>query len=247
MISIPVRIRRIGYAGLDEVSTTVDVSRLGFLFVTASGDYYRGTAVKVVFPYAETASSMQAEQQARVVRVTKLSDGRRAVAIAVGQQNAHDSAASPATTASGQTHAEVPPSRIESSRAEPKPLVLALDSETAVLENVKTLLAAEGYEVIAVNNARDGHEILNLFTPAMVIAEIEGEGFPGYTLCAHVKETPRLQRVPVVLVTSGGNPSDYRGAHSLGAIVCMTKPFKNERLLHLSRLLAPFKNPPPQD
>lgn len=241
MISIPVRIRRTGYPALDEISTTVDVSRLGFLFVTASGDYSRGMTVKVVFPYTESTNSMHAEQQARVVRVTALSDGRRAVAIAVGRQSPHQSAAGPATSRLAETDSGASHAQSARSRTKRKPLVLALDSETAVLENVKSLLAAEGYEVIAVNNARDGHEILKLFTPAMVIAEIEGEGFPGYTLCAHVKETPRLQRVPVVLVTRGGNPSDYRGAHSLGAVVCMTKPFKDERLLQVTRLLAPLK------
>lgn len=242
MISIPVRIRLSGYAPREEISTTVDVSRLGFLFVTASADYSRGMTVKVVFPYTETTHWMQAEEQARVVRVTALSDGRRAVAIAVGQQNANTSTHCPATPAPIRTDSDPSRAGVQSSRPEPKPLVLALDSEPTVLENVRALLVAEGYEVIGVNNARDGHEILNLFTPAMVIAEIEGEGFPGYILCAHVKETPRLQRVPVVLVTSGGNPSDYRGAHALGAVVCMTKPFKNERLLQVTRLLAPLKN-----
>lgn len=241
MISIPVRIRRTGYPARDEISTTLDVSRLGFLFVTASADYSRGMSVNVVFPYTEATNYMGAEQQARVVRVAALSDGRRAVAIAIGRQNVNQSATHPSITSSAQTASAVSRSQPKLPRAKPKPLVLVLDSETAVLENVKALLATEGFEVIAVNNARDGHEILKLFTPAMVIAEIEGEGFPGYALCAHVKETPRLQRVPVVLVTRGGNPSDYRGAHSLGAVVCMTKPFKDERLLQVTRLLAPLK------
>jgi len=42
-----------------------------------------------------------------------------------------------------------------------------------------------------------------------------------------------------VLTTSSGYPSDYANAHSLGAVVCMTKPYKQERLGHVVRLLAP--------
>lgn len=34
--------------------------------------------------------------------------------------------------------------------------------------------------------------------------------------------------------------SDYSGAHSLGAVVCMAKPYKKERLGHIVRLLAPL-------
>src|SRR5208282_1289717 len=104
----------------------------------------------------------------------------------------------------------------------------------------KDYLANEGYEVIAVNNQADARDVLNLFTPALVIAEIEGEGMPGYAICSHVKGTPRLQRVPVVLTTSSAYPSDYSSAHSLGAVVCMAKPYKQERLGHIVRLLAPL-------
>jgi len=80
---------------------------------------------------------------------------------------------------------------------------------------------------------------MKIFTPALVIAEVEGEGLPGYDLCAHVKQSPRLQHVPVLLTTSSGYPSDYANAHALGATVCMTKPYKQERLGHVVRLLAP--------
>ena len=104
---------------------------------------------------------------------------------------------------------------------------------------LKGYLGSEGYEVMAVSNCPDAREVLNMFTPALVIAEVEGEGLPGYDLCAHVKQSPRLKHIPVVLTTSSGYPSDYSNAHSLGAVVCMTKPYKQERLGHVVRLLAP--------
>jgi hypothetical protein len=43
----------------------------------------------------------------------------------------------------------------------------------------------------------------------------------------------------VMLLTSSAYPSDYSNAHSLGAVVCMAKPFRQERLGHMVRLLAP--------
>ena len=121
-----------------------------------------------------------------------------------------------------------------------KPLVLVIDSDPSVRESLKDYLIDEGYETITVNNAPDGLEVLNLFTPALVIAEIEGENLPGYAICSHVKATPRLRSVPVVLTTSSAYPSDYSSAHSLGALVCMAKPYKKERLGHIVRLLAPL-------
>ena len=41
-------------------------------------------------------------------------------------------------------------------------------------------------------------------------------------------------------MTRSAYPSDYSNAHSIGAVVCMAKPFKQERLGHVVRLLAPL-------
>ncbi len=65
---------------------------------------------------------------------------------------------------------------------------------------------------------------------------------PGYDICAHCKATPRLQSMPVMLTTSSAYPSDYASAHSLGAVVCMAKPYRQERLGHVVKLLAPPPN-----
>lgn len=243
LISVPLRVRSKDAAngGLDEVSTTVDVSRLGVLFVTKRRDYVRGASVRVVFPYTR-GETQQIEQDARVVRVSEFSDGRRAVAIALVVPESCSDVTHGLASQQDQIQSEQSTSAVISDLcAQPRPLVLVLDSETDVVETIRTQLSEEGYEVIAVNNTSDAHDVLKLFTPVMVIAEIEGEGFPGYDLCAHVKNSSRLQSIPVVLTTRSANPSDYSGAHSLGAVVCMAKPFRKERLLHIARLLAPLK------
>ena len=117
--------------------------------------------------------------------------------------------------------------------------MLVVDADEMIRATLKGYLGSEGYEVMAVSNCPDAREVLNMFTPALVIAEVEGDGLPGYDLCAHVKQSPRLKHIPVVLTTSSGYPSDYSNAHSLGAVVCMTKPYKQERLGHVVRLLVP--------
>lgn len=244
LVSIPIRVGSNGAStgGSYEVSTTVDVSRLGVLFVTERRDYLRDATVRVVFPFTR-GETQQIEQEARVVRVSELSNGRRAVAIALVSPEPCPALRDASGPQSGQAEAQELKLGADSGRrGELKPLVLILDSQVDVLETIRPPLSDEGYEVIAVSNASDAHDVLKLFTPVMVIAEIEGDGFPGYSLCAHVKATPRLQRIPVVLTTRSANPSDYSGAHALGAVVCMAKPFPKDRLLHIARLLAPLKS-----
>jgi CheY-like chemotaxis protein len=240
LISAPIRVRSINVttSGPDEIATTVDVSRYGILFYTILDTYQRGMDVAVVFPYHKSATGVQAEQFGRVVRLHDMPDGRQAVAIALGVgigEHLVDSC--------GRKLGNEPVQLSNSTSPQvKKPLVLMADSDTMLRDSMKMFLQNEGYEVIAVNNANDAREVLNMFTPALIVAEIEGEGdvLPGLDLCAHVKSSPSLRRIPVVLTSRSAYPSDYSNAHSLGAVVCMAKPYKQERLGHIVRLLAPL-------
>ncbi|MFZ0882570.1 MAG: response regulator [Candidatus Acidiferrales bacterium] len=228
MISAPIRIRLLNNEtnSADEIATTVDVSRTGILFHSRRNTYTRGMEVAVVFPYSQSPAATHIEQTGRVVRINDLDDGTHDVAIALSAATSEDSPVVPAPASSAP--------------ATKKPMVLAVDADESLRDALKSYLQNEGYDVIAVNNASDAREVLNIFTPALIIAEVEGEGTPGYDLCSYVKSSAQWRRIPVVLTTSSAYPSDYSNAHSLGAIVCMAKPYKQERLGHIVRLLAPL-------
>jgi CheY-like chemotaxis protein len=239
LISSPVRVRGVDLTngGPDEISTTVDVSRLGLLFVTSLDRYSRGMDVMVTFPYSKAVNAIQAEQHGRVVRVHEGSDGKRRVAIALGigvGEDLVDSCGRKLEDAA--INVPTRPTAPDTKR----PLVLAVDADAALRDSLKSYLQNEGYQVIAVSTSAEARDVLDMFTPALVIAEVEGEGLPGFDICAHVKSSSRLRNIPVVLVTRSAYPSDYSTAHSVGAVVCMAKPFKQERLGHVVRLLAPL-------
>jgi CheY-like chemotaxis protein len=246
LISAPIRVRTVEAesSGSQEIASTFDVSRSGILFHTQLDCYSRGMQVAVVFPYSKSPKAIHTEQKGRVVRITELGDGLRGVAITFTAAIVEDhSAALEAAQQAAESDIYAPPAPADTATAPAKkPLVLAVDSDTQLRESLKMYLENEGYDVIAVGNAADAREVLDLFTPSLLVAEVEGQGLerPGYDLCGHVKATWRLRSVPVVLTTFSAYPSDYSQAHSLGAIVCMAKPYKQERLGHIVRLLAPL-------
>jgi CheY-like chemotaxis protein len=231
-----VRVRSIHstHDALDETTTTLNASRIGILLETENPTYFRNMDVMVTFPFSK--SPIQSEQTGRVVRISDIAGGRRAIAIALGVAHAEEFISSGGRCVQQEQKASIVVARDPDSR---KPLVLALDAEASARESLKNYLVNEGYEVITVSNAQEAREVLNQCTPSLLIAEIEGDGMPGYDICSHCKATPRLQRVPVMLITSSAYPSDYANAHSLGAVVCMAKPYRQERLGHVVRLLAP--------
>ncbi|MGH9714095.1 MAG: response regulator [Candidatus Acidiferrales bacterium] len=240
LISAPVRVRSVHttQGGPDEIATTIDVSRGGILFETQSNLFGRGMDVAITFPYCDAPGALQAEQQARVARVRELPDGRFAVAIAIRAGAGED-----LVDACGRKLDENPVRVCHvPESAFTKLLVLAVDADDVVRDTLRNYLTNEGYDVIAVKTCAEARDALDILAPALVIAEVEGEGLPGFELCAYVKATPKLKKIPVLLTTSNGYPTDYSNAHSLGAVVCMAKPYKQERLGHVVRLLAP----PPQ-
>ncbi|MFZ3217270.1 MAG: response regulator [Candidatus Acidiferrales bacterium] len=241
LISAPIRIRAVDAetSGTQEIATTFDVSRSGILFHTQLENYSCGMQVAVVFPYSKSPKAVHKEQEGRVVRVTDLGDGLRGVAITFAAPPSEHLVLPPPAPAR-RAGSVSQPAAVAATAEPKKPLVLAVDADDQLRDALKTYLENEGYDVIAVGNSADARQVLSLFTPSLVVAEIEGDGLPGYDLCEHVKSTPRLRRVPVVLTTVSAYPSDYSQAHSLGAIVCMAKPYKQERLGHVVRLLAPL-------
>ena len=246
LISAPVRVRGVDVTngGPDEISTTVDVSRFGILFITSLDSYSRGMDVMVTFPYSSAKHAVQAEQHGRVVRVHGSLDGRSRVAIALGLgvgEDLVDSSGKKLETPFAPGRKSEPVCISDSAaNVSKRPLVLTVDSDAALRDSLKVYLQNEGYEVIAVTTNVEAREVLDIFTPSLVIAEVEGENLPGFDVCAHVKSSEHLRHIPVVLITRSAYPSDYSNAHSIGAVVCMAKPFKQERLGHVVRLLAPL-------
>jgi CheY-like chemotaxis protein len=235
LISAPVRIRGINVTenGPDEIATTIDVSRGGILFATQSNSFARGMELAVTFPFCNAPGTIQAEQLGRVARIHDLPNGRRAVAVTIGA-----GAGEHLVDSSGR-QLDKDATRVCTGSESDKPLVLAVDADEMVRETMKNYLSNEGYTVIAVKNGADARKVLQMFTPALLIAEVEGADLPGFDLCAYVKSAPELKKIPVLLTTRSGNPTDYSNAHSLGAVVCMAKPYKQDRLGHVVRLLVP--------
>jgi len=244
LISASVRVRStdLTHTAFEDITMTINVSRIGILLASSNPAYYRSMDVIVAFPHSNAPDAIHAERPGRVVRISELPDGRRSVAIALGVTHRRDDEFIANSGEKVNSASKTP--RLTDGRNPRllRPLVLALDAEAGTRKSLTTYLEGEGYDVITVTNAQEARDVLNQCTPSILIAEIEGEGMPGYDICSHCKATPRLKSMPVMLTTSSAYPSDYASAHSLGAVVCMAKPYRQERLGNMVKLLAPPAN-----
>ena len=235
-ISAPVRVRvNSGTAHQAEVCTTVDASRDGLLFTTSFAGYRPGMDLAVTFPYSGTAGGVQHERTAAVARVFEMPEGRYGIGIRFYDGKYADASAEEKASA---TKAQTPEG-ISRDLEKPMPLVLVVESDARSRDTLRSMLKSERYAVEAVDSGAAAVEFLRQRTPNLLLAEIETPDMSGYDLCLIVKSNERLRNVPVVMTTRRGQPNDYSTAHALGAIVCIAKPYKQERLLHIVRMLAP--------
>src|SRR5271156_829086 len=215
----------------EEICKSVDVSRDGLLVRGGRAGYWKGQRLDVTFPYSSAAAALNSSQPAEVVRVTE-QDGRYAVELQFINARTESAAKvdpSVAGVSASSTHGHT----------KQQSVVLAVESDPKTAEIMRGILSNDGYTVIIVPTAKQALDILKNTVPAVFLAEVEGTDMSGHDLCLIIKRNDRLQRVPVILLTKSAQPADYSASHQLGAVVCMAKPFKPERLLHVVRLVAP--------
>lgn len=221
----------------EEVCMTVDVSRDGLLILANRGGYWKGQQLSVTFPYSSAASAMNQSQLAEVVRVTQNPGGK--FSLGVHFLSARAEARGERKTGSSSNTSASGANATGNAQERQQSVVLAIEPDARGAETMRSLLQQDGYTVITVATAQEALEILKSTVPAVFIAEVECEDMSGQDLCLIIKRNERLQRVPVILLTRSAQPADYTASHDLGAVVCMAKPFKSERLQHVVRLVAP--------
>ncbi|MHB8755343.1 MAG: response regulator [Candidatus Acidiferrales bacterium] len=231
-----------------EIATSVDVSRDGILFSTARRDFWKGMALGVTFPFSAAPGALNAEEPAAVVRTMELPDGQMGVAIQFHRMQRRAAAAiavtGPGSKEKSNVHGASSSAKGAPIRsAQTRPVVLVVESDPRAQEQLKNLLTPEGYDVFVVSTGKAALDILRTTVPACFIAEVESGDTSGYDLCLIIKNSERLSRVPVVLVTRNAKPEDYAASHNFGAVVCMAKPFKLDRMLQVVRLVAPVLRP----
>lgn len=220
----------------EEVCTTVDVSRDGLLIAAARGDYWKGQQLSVTFPYSTAAAALNQSQPAEVVRVTQTPGGKFSIGIqfVAARGERVDRKGGPAFDPAS---ADVQISG--NAQGAKQAVVLAIEPDARSAEAMRSALQQDGYTVVTVATSQDALDVLKTTVPAVFISEIECDDMSGHDLCLIIKRNDRLQRVPVILLTRSAQPADYTASHQMGAVVCMAKPFKLERLQHVVRLVAP--------
>jgi CheY-like chemotaxis protein len=120
----------------------------------------------------------------------------------------------------------------------PHTLLLADDSVT-IQRVIELTFADEDVEVVAVGDGDQAIAVLERNPPDIVLADVGMPGRTGYEVAEHVKATPSLAHIPVLLLTGAFEPVDQGRANRSGCDGVLAKPFEPQLVIgRVKELLA---------
>lgn len=117
-------------------------------------------------------------------------------------------------------------------------LLLADDSVT-IQRVIKLTFADEDVEVTAVGDGNQAVASIDRQPPDIVLADVAMPGRTGYEVAQHIRTSPRLSHIPVLLLTGAFDAVDEARASEAGCDGVLAKPFEPEVVVsRVKELLA---------
>jgi two-component system, chemotaxis family, chemotaxis protein CheY len=110
--------------------------------------------------------------------------------------------------------------------------IIVIDDSQTIREQVATTLRKAGFEIIEAVDGVDGTEVIER-TPdaALAICDVNMPKRNGLELLEGLKSSGRTSVLPVLMLTTEGQPQLIERARKAGAKGWLVKPFKADLLL----------------
>ncbi len=110
--------------------------------------------------------------------------------------------------------------------------VLVVDDSATVRQQVGIALQHAGYEIVEAVDGADGlTKLADNSDISMVICDINMPRMSGLEMIEHIAQSKTIKKVPIVMLTTEGQPALIQRARQAGAKGWIGKPFKPDLLL----------------
>jgi two-component system, OmpR family, phosphate regulon response regulator PhoB len=113
----------------------------------------------------------------------------------------------------------------------PKPKVLVIEDERALVEVLSYNLEREGFDVLVAYDGQEGLRQAQLKLPDLVVLDLMLPLKPGLEVCRELRMGPRTREIPIVMVTAKTEESDELVGFATGADDYVTKPYSMKVLI----------------
>lgn len=118
---------------------------------------------------------------------------------------------------------------------------LVVDDEEKNRKLFKAILSRDGFEVAVAANGAAGLHAVEQRPPDLILLDVMMPGMNGFDVCRQVKNEPRTQMIPVLMVTALQEKEDRIRAMEVGADDFLSKPIDATELLVRAKSLLRIK------
>ncbi len=106
-----------------------------------------------------------------------------------------------------------------------KETILVVDDEEDILELVRFNLNREGFTILCAATGEEAWGLLKTQRVDLLVLDLMLPGMDGLELARRLKNEPRTQAIPIVMLSAKGEEADIVAGLELGADDYVTKPF----------------------
>jgi CheY-like chemotaxis protein len=115
----------------------------------------------------------------------------------------------------------------------PREPILIIDDNPQNLKLAKFILVGAGYYVKTAADAEDALRILESFTPALILMDLQLPRMDGLELTRQIKADPVRRGMPIIALTASAMKGDDKRAYAAGCDGYMSKPIDTDALLRI--------------
>jgi len=115
--------------------------------------------------------------------------------------------------------------------------LLLVDDSVTIQRVIELTFANENVRVVSVGDGRRALQWMDREAPDVMLVDVAAPEVDGYAVTNHVRQSPRLKHVPVLLLAGVFEPVDDSQARDAGADGVLVKPFEPEQLVSRVRSL----------
>ncbi len=108
--------------------------------------------------------------------------------------------------------------------------ILVIEDSPSSLKLMLTLLEMNGYEVRIAESAEGGFELLEEFTPHLILMDIQLPGMDGLEMTRRLRTDSAFEHTPILAVTAYSSRIDEAKAREAGCNEFIIKPIDTRSL-----------------
>ncbi|WP_172633753.1 response regulator [Cardiobacterium valvarum] len=117
------------------------------------------------------------------------------------------------------------------------PNILVVDDSVTMRKVSTRLLERHHYNVATAKDGLDAIEVLNTFTPDVILLDIEMPRMDGFEFASHVRHGSNVPDVPIVMITSRTGDKHRERADAIGVQGYLGKPYSEDMLIQTLEFL----------